>query len=164
MWAILFILDSKGLVRIAIQFHSSALSWSCRSLSLSLLPPPSPSVTTQVTYEIVSQKDLLRLAANLASQRGFNLFGSYKRACENAGGEILVLRLAALTYIQMIQSYIQKCIYARWPQQLGADFHEGRDFRKNIQINITKLYKKKTKKEGITIQTQEIYILVTNII
>jgi hypothetical protein len=39
---------------------------------------------------------------------------------------------------------------ARWPQQLRADFHEGRDFRKNIQINITRLYKNtKTKKEEL---------------
>jgi hypothetical protein len=31
-----------------------------------------------------------------------------------------------------------------------ADFHEGRDFRKNIQINITRLYKNtKTKKEEL---------------
>jgi hypothetical protein len=38
-------------------------------------------------------------------------------------------------YIPLL--YIQKFNYARWPQQLKADFHEGRDFRKNIQINIT---------------------------
>jgi hypothetical protein len=44
-------------------------------------------------------------------------------------------------------------LYARWPQQHRADFHEGRDFRKNVQINnITRLYKNtKTKKEGIAI-------------
>ena len=32
------------------------------------------------------------------------------------------------TYI----TYIQKFILARLPQQLRADFHEGREFRKNI--------------------------------
>jgi hypothetical protein len=31
-----------------------------------------------------------------------------------------------------VHTYIQKFIYTRWPQQLRADFHEGRDFRKNI--------------------------------
>ena len=43
-------------------------------------------------------------------------------------------------------------MHARWPQQLRADFHEGRDFRKNIQINITRLYKTeyKTKERRIT--------------
>jgi hypothetical protein len=56
-----------------------------------------------------------------------------------------------LTYIHTY-IYIQKFIYARWPQQLRADCHEGRDFGKNIQINTTKLYiNTKTNKEGITI-------------
>ena len=31
-----------------------------------------------------------------------------------------------------IHAYIQKFILARWPQQLRADFHEMREFRKNI--------------------------------
>ncbi len=29
-----------------------------------------------------------------------------------------------------IHTYIQKFILTRWPQQLRADFHEGREFRK----------------------------------
>ena len=48
-------------------------------------------------------------------------------------------------------------LYARWPQQHRADFHEGRDFRKNVQINnITRLYKNtKTKKELLYRQRDE---------
>ena len=41
-------------------------------------------------------------------------------------------------YYTYIHTYIQKFILARWPQQLRADFHEGREFRKNILHRQTK--------------------------
>ena len=46
-----------------------------------------------------------------------------------------------INYLILLHTYIHIFISTRW-----------HDFRKNIQINITKLYKNtKTKKEGITI-------------
>ena len=38
--------------------------------------------------------------------------------------------LVSCGYNTYIHTYIQKFILTRWPQQLRADFHEGREFRK----------------------------------
>ena len=45
-----------------------------------------------------------------------------------------------------IHTYIQKFILARWPQQLKADFHEGREFRKNILHRQTLIIQEQRKK------------------